>query len=242
MKKIISILLTSVLMMSICACGTDTQTEETTSTQTDYSDEIIEEVANTTSIEQTTTQPTETTFPYQVYSIDGMSSDEIYDLIISFSSNIHTGDTLDNYTDRFSVQPWLNESEMRYSFWSPENTTNSITGINVNAQLEMNNTITVNDDSSVSVRLALDDYDTASDLYSRLFDYLCQNTPNQMSESFDNREGTSWYSQVNCSVFEEEYNSNYCYSFEIRLEQNEMTGNYDLSVELPILVTADVES
>lgn len=232
MKKIVSTILVSALALSLCACSSTPTQPTQENNQPQKSVDIVDE----TTREVLDGIPETSEAEHQIYSIDGMSSEDIFNMLISLSTGISTGDAVDKYAERFSVTPWSTSEgdTIAYEFWFPENTTNCITTIGFdNVQKEMNNTITIKEYSDVWVRLALKDYDTASDLYNRLYEYLCQNTPNQSGSPIDNREGTYWSSQVNCMV-EDEYGSNFCYSLEVKLEQNTMTGNYDLTVRLPI--------
>lgn len=223
MKKILSILMSSALLLGLVGCNSANNNQQ----------------AVTNSTQGTEVTVTNTTVPeYQVYSLEGMSSEDIFNLLISFSKDINTGDTMENYVNRFSVEPCSNNGNS-YMFWHPENTSNCISNIICDAQIEMNNTITVKYDSKITISILINDYSIVSDLYDRLYQYLCQNTPNQDNANFDNREGTSWYSQVHCAVWTEREDGSRLgsnYSYEVRLEQSWMdNNNYELRVDLPII-------
>ena len=229
MKKIVSILMSSALLLSVVGCSDNryddlerrvsaleeqmAETEESKESE----DVIITPLASETVISSELTVVTEP--EYQVYSLEGMTSEEIYNLLISFTAGINTGDTLDNYSDRFSVEP-SSIYNYNYSFDTTD-ASNYISTVQVNVQTEMDGTITVKDNSSVYTSLYLNDYTTASDLYDLLYQHYYNSYGDTVQYVDDVRSGTSWESVV-------EYFSIYMYA------NND--GNYELSVYLPITV------
>lgn len=233
MKKLISTILVGTMMIGLCACGSKNEV----TTQPSITDKQIEfdEPKQDPTLVDTTNPTQETEAQHQVYSLEGMSTDEICTLIINLSTNLHTGDTKEKIEEQFDVSP-TSEDYLSYSFWYLEDSPNCITSVYYDVQKEMDNTLTITPTSFVRVSLTLKDYDTASAIYSQLFDYMCQNIPNQTGTINDNREGTSWNSQVYCivTIEENDYTYDYGYDFGISLSLNEYTNDYRLTVNLPI--------
>ena len=220
MKKIISILLTSALMMSICACDTDTQTEETTSQNTVYTVAVPVE----TTME---TEPVETTIvEIPVYSLEGMTADEIMNELISFALITDT-DTIVDYPNRFAVEPVEVLNGNFFYFYSSDYGTNNYQDITdciirmcVDAQIEMDNSITYTDNGRIQVELRLTDCDIATALYDSAYNFIIDNgRDDQNGYAYDNREGTYWES------FE-----NGCH-----LTMEKDGDNYELLIQLPVI-------
>lgn len=122
MKKIVSTILASALALSLCACSTTEPTQEAT-LQTSQEVDLANETTN--KILDETAEPSQSEEQYQVYSLNGMSGEEISNLIISLSTGISTGDTMDNYADRFTVKPCpppysSSMNDFYYAFWGSE--------------------------------------------------------------------------------------------------------------------------
>jgi len=183
-------------MMSICACDTDTQTEETTSQNTVYTVAVPVE----TTME---TEPVETTIvEIPVYSLEGMTADEIIEIIQNLT-DVHTGDLIEEYPNRFAVAP-SNSDIYEYRFYTSDNrdeVTNCIYSVNNQVQQEMDGTYTVTYGSHITIEIRLNDYSVAEDLYDKVYDMLCDSPSDEpvvLEEgySWDNREGTNWDSRI----------------------------------------------
>ena len=167
---------------------------------------------------------------YQLYSLDGMSNDEIYDLMLGFSKDISTGDTLDDYSDRFAVNPKNSTDYYAYTFLYPNKPSDCVKTVQCFVDQETDGTITVDCDSYVLVAVELKDFDKAADLYDLLYDYLLQNTPDQTGVTLDDREeATSWYSCVYCQSGDDYY------TFGVSVYDNPGGDDFILTAELPIL-------
>ena len=229
MKKIVSILMSSALLLSVVGCSDNryddlerrvsaleeqiAETEE----REESNDVIITQPASETVISSELTVVTEP--EYQVYSLEDMTSEEIYNLLISFTADVNTGDTLDNYPNRFSVEP---SSFYGYSYnFITTDASNYIYSVQVNVQTEMDGTITVNNSSYVYTTLYLNDYTTASDLYDLLYQHYYNSYGDTVQYVNDDRSGTSWNSDIgyfSISMYVDDY------------------GNYQLQMQLPITV------
>ena len=204
MKKIISIILTSILMMSICACSTDT--------------------VSTTDKEQ--------------YVLDGMSTEDIVSKLYSYT-DIHTGDAyIDDYYN------------------APDGANAYITSVSLRGvQQEMNNTVTLGNNSNVVIFLTVSDYDLASDLYSALYNSFTQNDYEINNDrSYDNREGTEWNSAIYYTVEVDANNSYdervmtdmgsfhyYIYQENSISMRSGVNNTYTLIVVLPIITDEGVD-
>lgn len=220
MKKIVSTILVSALALSLCACSSTQPTQETTKP---LGQKSVDAVNVTTSEVLDGTQ--ETTAQYQVYSLEGMSAEDIFSLLKSFTVDITTGSTLNDYPSRFGVEPftsnvgngfdncyWFFGSENAYCENRPENLTNYLGQVSVRVQNEMDGTITIMDYSCVNVILVLNDYNVASSLYDQIYNYLVQVKPT--SNFTDHREGTTWgcddgVNNANGSIYMEKKGTDY---------------------------------
>lgn len=224
--------MSSALLLGLVGCNSANNNQQGTPNPTNQNTEV-------TLTDKTLETTQETEAQYQVYSLEGMSSDELFNLLVSFSTDIKTGDTLDNYADRFAVEPYTSNANGNgncYWFFGsdgayypngerPENITNYISTVEVWCQREMDNTITLTNNSGVRIRLFLNDYSIASDLYDKLFNYLCQLAPTSYVE--DNREGTYWYSSVYY-----ETNENNCTGSSITMEKQ--NNDFCVSISFPL--------
>lgn len=207
-------------MMSICACNTDTQTEETTSQNTVYTVAVPVE----TTMEA---EPVETTIvEIPIYSLEGMTADEIMNELTSFTV-ISNDTTITEYPNRFSVEPLEISNGNFFDFYSSEyptanyrDITNCILQVCVDAQIEMDNSITYTDNGRIQVKLRLTDCDIATALYDSAYNFIIENGRDDQNDyAYDNREGTYWESFENgCS-----------------LTMDKDGDNYELLIQLPII-------
>lgn len=237
MKKIISVFMSSALLLGLVGCNSANTNQQGITNPTNQNTEVA--------LTETPISETETTAPqYQVYSLSGMSGEEISNLIISLSTGISTGDTMDNYADRFTVKPCpppysFSSNDFYYAFWGSESVnygietskpsvTDYIDGVSVSIQQEMDGTVTVNDYNFVEVYFVLSDYNTAADVYDHLYQYLCSNLDGGKDfQPTDNRTGTHWSSVVPQVT---DYGR-----MDFYLEMYQVDNGYGIRVQLPIL-------
>ena len=196
MKKVIYILILSLLL---CSCSNETI--ETTTVET--TEPIIEETAVET-IEET--EPTIS----HVYSLEGMSAEEIYDELIALSYN----------TGEFIVEP----NEMSYAdtyYFDVEG--DSIDNIYVSIDVG-----DVEQFNYMEISFVLHDIDKTSEIYDMLFNYLIDYTNVQSDHIVDNREGDNWRSYLYFYWL-----GGYYYEYNIYMDTLE--DGYLIDVVLPIL-------
>ena len=196
MKKVIYILILSLLL---CSCSNETI--ETTVVET--TEPIIEETAVET-IEET--EPTVS----HIYSLEGMSAEEIYDELIALSYN----------TGEFIVEP----NEMSYTdtyYFDVEG--DSIDNIYVSIDVG-----DVEQFNYMEISFVLHDIDKTSEIYDMLFNYLIDYTNVQSDHIVDNREGDNWRSYLYFYWL-----GGYYYEYNIYMDTLE--DGYLIDVVLPIL-------
>lgn len=106
-KRIIATLLAMSMIIGVSACGVEYT--DPNAPATDATGGVIE-----TTLPSSTTAPGTETVDYlseteyvgegETYTIDGMTADEMFELIKTFGT-ISDGDTINNFTDRFDVAP-----------------------------------------------------------------------------------------------------------------------------------------
>lgn len=224
MKKIISVTLTSALCLGLCACQSDNKYDDL-----ERRVSAIEEQLNTDSSEVVQTsnnniessEISESIESNHVYDLSGMSAEEMLNLFISFA-DVHTGDMITDYPSRFDVEP---ESASNNSFnFEYQNIANCINYVGVSAQIEMNDSITVEDHSCIRIGLSLDNYDLAAELYDLTYNYI--SNYDTINDEVDHREGTSWYSYFN--------------NYELYMEKDS-DNNYELTLQIPIITDETIE-
>ena len=196
MRKVIYILILSLLL---CSCSNETI--ETTVVET--TEPIIEETAVET-IEET--EPTVS----HIYSLEGMSAEEIYDELIALSYN----------TGEFIVEP----NEMSYTdtyYFDVEG--DSIDNIYVSIDVG-----DVEQFNYMEISFVLHDIDKTSEIYDMLFNYLIDYTNVQSDHIVDNREGDNWRSYLYFYWL-----GGYYYEYNIYMDTLE--DGYLIDVVLPIL-------
>ena len=222
MKKILSAVLASALMISICACNTEPPIEESTEQSAIYTTAI----PVVTTLE---TEPVETTIvEIPVYSLAEMTADEIMNELISFTLITDT-DTIVDYPNRFAVAPVEVLNGNFFYFYSSDYGTNNYQDITncilrmcVDAQIEMNNSITYTDNGRIQVELRLTDCDIATALYDSAYNFIIENGRDDQNDyAYDNREGTYWESFEN--------------GCQLTMEKD--GDNYELLIQLPIIAT-----
>lgn len=202
MKKIISLVVTATMLISLSACnGKEDNTNETqaVSSQLTTDNNATELTETEITIVSSEVIVTETEKQFQVYSLDGMSGEEIFNHLVSISESIPS----EKYVDKFMVEPYESFDD-NYRFWGssnasytnsnlrPEDLTNYIDQYTFWIKREMDGTIIVNE-SAMKVELYLSDYEVAADLFDRVYSYLSDNViTDENNPVYDIREGTRW--------------------------------------------------
>ena len=174
----------------------------------------------------------------EIYSLEGMSAQEIFDLLLTFSADISTGSNLDNYSDRFSVKPNFDlpdaydssEELINYSFNSgryySDTCRDYIQTITIeNIERKADGTVVVSDQTCVTVDLFLSDRDTAAALFDLVYDYYCKQFPPNTFYSKSDREGEKfWHAYANYNAGE----------IELWESMNDIKGLYNLCIHIPV--------
>lgn len=236
-----------VTALSLCACNNnmnenvvETTTEVVTQTTAATQSTITEEIQTSAADDH-------------IYSLDGLSADEIVNEIYSLA-DITTGDNLGDYSDRFAVSPQKREGDSGeyFCFVAHDGIPNCIRCIDVQTRIEMDNTITVTTKGYIYISLQLSDYEIASGVYDKIYTKISSVSDWEVYRTTDVREGSSWEYRLDCEVAgtEDEYDqdySNFATSYEptgyyINLQprivmDKVMTSDGDLyiiSINLPI--------
>ena len=174
----------------------------------------------------------------EIYSLEGMSAQEIFDLLLTFSSDISTGSNLDNYSDRFSVKPNFDlpdaydssDGQIIYMFYSgryySDTCRDYIQTITIeNIERKADGTVVVSDRTCVTVDLFLSDRDTAAALFDLVYDYYCKQFPPNTFYSKSDREGEKfWHAYANYNAGE----------IELWESMNDIKGLYNLCIHIPV--------
>ncbi len=174
----------------------------------------------------------------EIYSLEGMSAQEIFDLLLTFSSDISTGSNLDNYSDRFSVKPNRDlpdaydssDGQIIYMFYSgryySDTCRDYIQTITIeNIERKADGTVVVSDQTCVTVDLFLSDRDTAAALFDLVYDYYCKQFPPNTFYSKSDREGEKfWHAYANYNAGE----------IELWESMNDIKGLYNLCIHIPV--------
>ena len=174
----------------------------------------------------------------EIYSLEGMSAQEIFDLLLTFSSDISTGANLDNYSDRFSVKPNFDlpdaydssDGQIIYMFYSgryySDTCRDYIQTITIeNIERKADGTVVVSDRTCVTVDLFLSDRDTAAALFDLVYDYYCKQFPPNTFYSKSDREGEKfWHAYANYNAGE----------IELWESMNDIKGLYNLCIHIPV--------
>ncbi len=136
-----------------------------------------------------------------IYSLEGMSSDEILEVVKKTMENKPvTGQSYDEYSASCIIEPTYS-----YAYVSDINSSvDNIPSISVvNLSTQMDGTIACYDGKQVQiiVSLVIKDYDKAVDVYNKLYDYLSPTYQNPRNYT----EGTSWRGAGDYSI--DEWNS-----------------------------------
>lgn len=245
MKKIIPILLSSAILLAGCAKTpekvNETETTTTTTIEETEATVILEPTGSSEESSEAELVIEEPEFTGDLYSVEGMSSDDLYNFIISLSQGINDSDNIDNYADRFSVEPATSEIGTQiglydgnsYEFYFTPEDTDYINFVNVVTGFDEDGTVILQYNSHIEFSVTLSDYDLATDLYAKLYDYLEANTPNQDGGNFDSRNGDNWISYIACKWQNPNDGNYYACSMNVILMAD--GDNYVLSVDVPIL-------
>ncbi len=131
-----------------------------------------------------------------IWSLDGMTSEEIYELIIEYTDIPDEGTTVEEYRSRFSVEPYSSDDATSLFFFDGTIDDVVYASSYVNS---VSNRFDYNMDSSIhvdgiwqpysSIYVVIDDYDTAVAVYNALYPIVLENY-----EVFEDiSEGTEWY-------------------------------------------------
>lgn len=226
MKKIISITLASALCLGLCACQSDNKYDDLERRVSAIEDQLNidqSEVVQTSNNNTESSEISESIESNHVYDLSGMSAEEMLNLFISFA-DIHTGDMITDYPSRFDVEPYsTGNGNISYNFYEVNynDITNCILTVFVDTQIEMDNSITIEDNSRIQINLKLEDYNLAAELYDLAYNYAVNNgNIYEWADNTDNREGTHWSSYVNYYVF--------------TMDKNDNTNDYMITLTIPI--------
>ena len=176
----------------------------------------------------TDTDDTISSFAYgpQVYSLDDMSAEEIFDELIKISSGISSIESPDDYPRVFSVEPSFALDDAHFYHFIcyediPKNSNDYIESV------YMEKTSSRTDSKQVVViEMFVLNFDKGAALYELILDYLIDNFPGDpvVSESKDD-DSSSWTVRVSSS----ESNNEEHYSIDLY----KVKGHYDLYILLP---------
>ena len=244
MKKLISILLLGGMVLSLSGCISQKDYKDLERRVSNLEQKVgIVETSNnnqatqnnqTSNIEETTIE-----INNNIWSLEGMTSNEIFDECITLTKYIKTGDIQDNIISNFKVTPeYINEASFSFT-----NNTNCIQRIYYEAIREMNDTYTVKNTSKCTINLNISDYNLAVELYDKFYEYLKTLPYGQLDEyGYDNREGTNWESNIRYKPIEVSENddwdtssgNNYYYSPSFKISLSKNNDSYDMCIVLPI--------
>ena len=130
----------------------------------------------------------------QVYSLEGMSAEEIFDEILKISSGISYIESPDDFASVFRVEPYSGYIDLdAYRFYSykdgPSDIRDYIDGVSIDTSYlgtECN---------QVYITLYITDYDTSIALYELILDYLRDNCPYDPYE-YDHRDDAYWGARI----------------------------------------------
>ena len=210
-------------------------------TVSDVISEYPESVMDNSDLQETSgtlSGSTTTKESIEIYSLDGMSAQEIFDLVLTFSSDISTGDNLENYSDRFSATPEFisvpevgePEPDFDYGFYSgryySDNCRDYIQTVSIeNVERKADGTVIVTEKSYVQVDLYLSDRDTASELLDLCYEYLCaQFPPDSYTTVYSKESENHWLGSV-------DYRPD---DISLFVSMNDINGLYNFAIQLPI--------
>ena len=229
-KKIIATLLLSSLILT--GCSNDNKYDDLERRVSAIEDQLnmdsSEVIQTSNNIESS--EISESIESNHVYDLSGMSAEEMLNLFISFA-DVHTGDMITDYPSRFDVEPYsTGNGNISYTFYENNynDITNCILNVYVDTQIEMDNSITIEDNSRIQVNLKLEDYNLAAELYDIAYNYAVNNgNTYEWADNTDNREGTHWSSYVNYYVFS--------------MDKNDNTNDYMITLTIPIVSNSQSE-
>ena len=224
--------ITAIVLISVK--HTPVKPELPVSSITEQSGEYSEDMdftANLSSMEDTEVTDTDNLNEFisdnpQVYSLEGMSAEEIFDELIKISSGISSIESPDDYPRVFSVEPSFALDDAHFYHFIcyediPKNSNDYIESV------YMEKTSSRTDSKQVVViEMFVLNFDKGAALYELILDYLIDNFPGDpvVSESKDD-DSSSWTVRVSSS----ESNNEEHYSIDLY----KVKGHYDLYILLP---------
>lgn len=252
MKKLISILLLGGIVLSLSGCVSqkDYKDLEKRVAQLEQKQNIPQQTNITKNIQQTneTEISTATNIDNAIWTLDNMSTDDIYTELINISKCIKTGDTKENILKKLKIIPeYTSDTDFNLKYSSDND---CISRINLQGVIvEMDNTYTVKNNGLVYIYFNISDYNTASTLYDKMYKYLTTLNYGELNKDscYDNRDGSQWQSEIRYKhievskkdYYDEQHGSmnsaKYYYTpyFYIKLIRNE--DSYSIAVSLPII-------
>lgn len=157
-----------------------------------------------------------------IWSLDGMTSEEIVDLIIEYTDIPDEGTTVEEYRSRFSVEPYSSEDATLLCYFDGTidgvvYASSYVNSVSNNFEYNMDGSIHVDGawHPNSQIYVVVDDYDTAVAIYNALHPIVLENY-----EVFEDvSEGTEWY--VN-TINEGSYNY---YTLRLSYEENYQNGS-----------------
>ena len=236
MKKAICVVIIVAIASGVCACSNKTVESEVETT------DIVTQYTTDNTVQTSISEESQTSLSEDhIYSLEGMSADEIVKDIYSFA-DIHTGDSLNDYPDRFSVSPKKREGAIgeTFSFFAHDGIPNCIRWISIQTQIEMDNTITITNEGFVNVDLQLNDYEIAAEVYDKIYSKLSSINDWQVCETSDIREGAHWEYRLYCEVdgTEDDHDQEYSY-FTTNYEPTGYYSHPQPSIVMDKVMTSD---
>lgn len=227
MKRLISLIVTGGLVLSLCACDTsDTDettelTEETKIVETIESETSLVETSETTVLEETTTVPeteteTETETEIEIVEVQQGSvfldcSDKAADQIVNNVIAIRTigsGVTHESYADRFTVRPDFfydhGDTITIYNWDSKDVKSNVyITQVILTSNVDPDDVIIVDQQGCVDIMIFFSDLDVAIEVYEAVRDIVFEDykailKEGETANTKDNRDESVW--KTECDV------------------------------------------
>lgn len=232
MKKIISILLLSTLILSGCS-DKDNKDDEIQSFDPSLF-EVVGDAGEDGDYESSiTSQDIQSTQYNYTWSLTDLSVEDITNECINLYTNLQNSDgcTIDQYYEVFGHDRAVETDSLSQWFTTSgrENLAeiDCITYIGVaGITQQMNDTITVENPFRIHISMFISDYDKAEQLYQAFYDYSQAN----YSDVTDDRDGTDWHASGYVVDQSNDYFSS-SYSFEF-LSMEKQSNGYSIRVVL----------
>ena len=221
--------ITAIVLISVK--HTPVKPELPVSSITEQSGEYSEDMdftANLSSIEDTEVTDTDDLNEFisdnpQVYSLEGMSAEEIFDELLKISSGISSIESPDDFAGVFKVEPYYGYIDLdSYFFYcykdGPSDIRDYIEGVSLDEPTEIKKC------SQVSISICLTDFDTGAALFDLVYDYLRDNCPGDPYEFVDrDNDQQVWIGMI--------HDDDYIYDYSVNFY--EANGHYLVDIELP---------